>query len=252
MTQFSLGILTGISYVSGLDYYKGIHERVLASVPTGHLMPPNPPMMLASVDCDEYAHYLTTRAFDQAAAHLLRGVDRLVAAGCNLLVIASNTGHICVPAVEAAHPQLKVLHIADCFAYRLKQQGISTVGLVGTKATMEEPYLHDRLARHGISTCVPVQEAEREEIFRIIREELSFNQFRPKSRQTIVNSIRALADQGAPACILGCTEIELLVQQAHVPELPLLPSAEIHIATVADVLLGKMAVDDVLPKIRFD
>ena len=63
-----LGILTGISYVSGLDYYRDIHERVLAATPVGHLIPPNPPLTMVSVDCDEYAHHLDNRAFDDVAA----------------------------------------------------------------------------------------------------------------------------------------------------------------------------------------
>lgn len=243
-----LGILTGISYVSGLDYYRGIHERVLAATPVGHLMPPNPPMTIVSVDCDEYAHNLTEKAFDRVDRHLLEGVDKLVATGCELLVIASNTGHICVPAVEAAHPQLDILHIADCSAHRLQQLGLARVGLVGTQPTMEESYLHDRLARHGITTVVPEEAAVRQELYRIIYEELSLNEFRPESRATIVETIRALADRGAEACILGCTEVELLVQQEHLPEVPLVPSAETHIQVAAEVLLGEARIEDVLPQ----
>jgi len=90
------------------------------------------------------------------ASFLLAGVDKLVAAGCDLLIIASNTGHICVPTVEAKHPDLDILHIADCSAYQLKELGMSRVGLVGTQPTMEESYLHDRLAQHGIETVIPV------------------------------------------------------------------------------------------------
>ena len=247
MKDLSLGILTGISYVSGVDYYKGIHERVLSNTPKGHLMPPNPTITLVSVDCDEYAYNLTQKKFDQVSAHLLAGVDKLVAAGCNWLVIASNTGHICVPTVEAKYPDLKILHIADCFAAKLKQQGLKYVGLVGTQPTMEERYLQDRLARHDIQTIVPGDKMVREELYRIIYEELSFDNFLEPSRNTMVKAIRALGTQGAEACILGCTEIELLVQQAHVPELPLLPSAEIHIQTTADILLDTMQLDEVLP-----
>ena len=247
MTNLSLGILTGISYVSGVDYYQGIHERVLAHTAKKYLMPPNPPLTMVSVDCDEYVHYLTEHAFDKVSAYLLNGVDKLVAAGCDLLVIASNTGHICVPAVEQAHPDLRILHIADCFAYQLKQSGFTHVGLVGTQPTMEESYLHDRLAQHGITTMVPKEKTVREEIYRIIYEELSFNDFQPQSRQTMVNAIRALETDGAQACILGCTEIELLVQQAHVPEFRLFPSAETHIQTTADILLGKMSIEEVVP-----
>lgn len=241
------GILTGISYVSGLDYYRGIHERVLANTPVGHLMPPNPPLTMVSVDCDEYVRRLTNKEFDGVAAYLLEGVDKLVATGCDLLIIASNTGHICVPAVEIAHPHLSILHIADCTAHRLKQLGASRVGLVGTQPTMEEPYLHDRLARHGLSTLVPNDASVRAEIYRIIYEELSLNEFVSSSRATLIAEIRELGERGAEACILGCTELELLVQQQHVPELALVPSAEVHIQYAADVLLGSLRLEDLLP-----
>lgn len=241
------GILTGISYVSGVDYYRGIHDRVLAATPVAHLMPPNPPLTMVSVDCDEYAFHLANRAFDQVASFLLAGVDKLVAAGCDLLIIASNTGHICVPMVEAEHPDLDILHIADCSAYHLKELGMSRVGLIGTQPTMEEPYLHDRLAQHGIETVIPAERSVREEIYRIIYQELSLNKFRPESRATIVDAIGVLGARGVEACILGCTEIELLVQQEHVPELPLLMSAEMHIQFASDILLGNLSVEDVLP-----
>lgn len=247
MANRRLGILTGISYVSGLDYYRGIHERVLANTPVRHLMPPNPPMTLVSVDCDEYAYDLTRREFGRVAEYLLEGVDKLVATGCDLLVIASNTAHICVSAVEAAHPGLDIVHIADCSAHRLKDLGATTVGLVGTQPAMEESYLQDRLARHGITTMTPADPDVRAEIYRIIYEELSLNEFLPESRARVVAEIRALAERGAEACILGCTEIELLIQQEHVPELPLIPSAETHIRVIADVLLGVSELADVLP-----
>lgn len=247
MTRPALGILTGISYVSGLDYYRGINERFCADIPEGHLMAPNPPIVMASVDCDEYVHYLTEKAFDKVAEHLLVGVRKLAAARCNLLVIASNTGHIAVPAIEQEFPELRILHIADCFAYRLRQQGMSNVGLIGTKPTMEEDYLKSRLSLHGITTLVPNDEEIREEIYEIICQELSFNVFRDESRANMVESILGLKARGAEACVLGCTEIELLVEQQHVPGLALFPSAEIHIETAADVLLQRVALEDVLP-----
>ncbi len=247
MKSPTLGILTGISYVSGLDYFKGINERVLAGTPKCHLMSPNPPIIMVSVDCDEYVHFLTLKSFAKVMEHLLRGVRKLVAAGCDLLVIASNTGHICVPAVEREFPKLKILHIADCCAFQLKQQGFSKVGLIGTKPTMEEDYLKSRLLLHGITTLVPEEKQTQEQIYEIICQELSYNVFRDESRTILVKTIRGLEARGTEACILGCTEIELLVQQEHVPGYPLLPSAQIHIQTAANVLLGKVEMDDVLP-----
>ncbi len=247
MTTPTLGILTGISYVSGLDYFKGINERVLAETGKRHLMSPNPHIVMVSVDCDEYAHYLTQKEFAKVAEHLLGGVRALVAAGCDLLVIASNTGHIAVPAIEREFPNLDVLHMADCCAVELKKRGLVRVGLIGTKPTMEENYLKSRLLLHGITTVVPEDGRIQDEIYEIICQELSYNVFRDTSRNTIVTAIRALEARGAEACILGCTEIELLVAQEHVPGFLLLPSAEIHIQTAADVLLGKVGLETVSP-----
>lgn len=243
----TIGILTGISYVSGIDYFKEINEKVLADSPQGYIMSPNPPIVMVSIDCDEYVHYLSSKSFKKVDEHLLKGVRKLVAADCEILVIASNTGHICVPAVQKEFPNLNILHIADCCASKLKKQRFSRVGLIGTKPTMEENYLKDRLSLHGITTFVPEAEQTQEEIYEIICQELSYNVFTDESRAKMVKEIRRLEARGAEACILGCTEIELLVQQEHVPTFPLLPSAAIHIETVANVLLQKLKLEDVLP-----
>ncbi len=246
-----LGILTGISYVSGLDYYRGINEKVIADTPRRHVMSPNPPLVMASVDCDEYVHHLT-HASARVADHLLIGVRSLVAAGCDTLVIASNTGHIAVPAIVNEFPDLGILHIADCCAAELRGRGFSRVGLIGTKPTMADDYLKSRLLLHGITTLVPEDERTQDEIYDIICQELSYNVFRDESRAKMVEVIRDLEARGAEACILGCTEIELLVREEHVPGFPLLPSAEIHIQAAANVLLGKLELDDVLPAVEED
>ena len=148
---------------------------------------------------------------------------------------------------ESEFPELEILHIADCCAFQATKQGFSKVGLIGTKPTMEEDYLKSRLARHGITTLVPQEEGTREEIYEIIYQELSYNVFRDESRTKMVKAIHRLEARGAEACILGCTEIELLVGQEHIPSLPLLPSAEIHIQTAANVLLERVKLEDVLP-----
>ena len=199
MTSTTLGILTGVSYVSGLDYFKGINEKVLANTPTRYLMSPNPSIVMVSVDCDEYVHNLTMKNFEKVDDHLMCGVRKLVAAGCDLLVIASNTAHICVPAVAREFPSLNILHIADCCAAQLKRQGFSTVGLIGTKPTMEEDYLKSRLLLHGITTLVPEDERTQDEIYEIICQELSYNNFRDASRNKMVEAIRQLEARGAEA-----------------------------------------------------
>ena len=67
------GLLTGISYVSGIDYYKGINERVRSRMPTGHLFSPNPSLVMVSVDCDEYAYRLINKDWSGVSNYLLAG-----------------------------------------------------------------------------------------------------------------------------------------------------------------------------------
>ena len=134
----SLGILTGISYISGIDYFAGINKAVVDRAPPGKVMSPNPSIIMVSLDCDQYVHLLMTRAYDEVDEYLLGGVDKLVAAGWDTLVIASNTGHICVPAVHDKYPDLNILHIADCCANELLDHGHRKIALLGTQPTMGE------------------------------------------------------------------------------------------------------------------
>lgn len=95
----------------------------------------------------------------------LSGVDKLVKAGIDFLVIASNTGHIGVPAICRGYPDLPVLHIADCTAKAITTRGIKCVGLLGTEPTMRERFLIDRLEQHGLHVLVPDSEQDMSRIF---------------------------------------------------------------------------------------
>ena len=83
---------------------------------------------MVSVDCDVYAKMLVAREWEGVSQHLLKGIDRLVLAGCNMICIASNTGHIVYPAITSKYPDVSVLHIADATAAAIK---VSTEQLVG-------------------------------------------------------------------------------------------------------------------------
>ena len=247
MSSGVVGILSGISYISGIDYYKGINDKVTQLVPKKHLMPPNPLMVLVSVDCDEYARRLVAKDWEGVSKYLASSVERLVAAGADFLVIASNTGHICCPTLARLYPSLPVLHIADCTARAIKAQGFSTVGLLGTEPTMRESYLKDRLAAHGLAVLVPERDEDLKQIFQHIVHELGFNVFKDETRAFFAAQVRALAARGAQGVILGCTEIELLIQQEHVSEVPLYQSAALHIEAVAQVLAGQAGPRDFAP-----
>ena len=171
-----LGILSGISWVSGRDYYESINTACMNASVVCKVIRPNPLIVMVSVDCDEYAALLDARDFDTVQMYLADGVRRLVGAGANLLCIASNTGHICIPEVARRYPSLSIVHIADCTARAIVADNVACgaeaavdgpilVGLLGTEPTMRESYLKDRLRLHSIETIVPEADEDLAKIF---------------------------------------------------------------------------------------
>eukprot|EP00746_Dinoflagellata_sp_MGD_P153088 gnl/MRDRNA2_/MRDRNA2_84066_c0_seq1.p1 gnl/MRDRNA2_/MRDRNA2_84066_c0~~gnl/MRDRNA2_/MRDRNA2_84066_c0_seq1.p1 ORF type:complete len:164 (-),score=25.45 gnl/MRDRNA2_/MRDRNA2_84066_c0_seq1:234-725(-) len=150
----TVGVLTGVSYVSGVDYYRGINEQASKLMKQGKRMVPNPPMVMVSVDCDEYVDFLERGDDNGVKDYLLKGVARLHGAGADFLVIASNTAHICVDKVRSVIPDLPVLHIADTTGCAIKARKFKTVGLLGTEPTMRDgSWLKSQLAQHDRSHC---------------------------------------------------------------------------------------------------
>lgn len=247
----TIGMLTGLSYVSGIDYYRGINEQVAKLMPKGAVMPKNSEMVIVSLDCDGYVQLLQAHDDRGVCEYLFRGVKKLDAAGVDFLVIASNTAHICYDLVRERLPDLAILHIADCTAAAARGKG--RVGLLGTEPTMRDgSWLKARLALHGIEVVAPPAAVDRQRCYDIICQELSFDVFTEDSRAFFVALVRQLHKEGGAegGVILGCTEIELLVRQEDVPDVPLYRSAELHISAAARVQAGAAALADYLPKQR--
>lgn len=244
----TVGILTGLSYVSGIDYYRGINEKSQKLLKKGSIMERNAEIVMVSLDCARYVELLTAQDDEGVQEYLFRGVKKLHGAGVDFLVIASNTAHICHDLVRQRLPDLPVLHIADCTAAAAKGKG--PVGLLGTEPTMRDgSWLKSRLALHGVEVVVPPSEADRRRCYDIICQELSSNIFTDQSRSFFVELVRSLhRDHGAVGgVILGCTEIELLLQQSDVPEVMLYRSADLHIDAAARLQANAISLDELLP-----
>mmetsp|Transcript_64842 Transcript_64842/g.186319 ORF Transcript_64842/g.186319 Transcript_64842/m.186319 type:complete len:267 (-) Transcript_64842:185-985(-) len=247
-----VGLLTGLSYVSGVDYYKGINEQASALLPKGKHMKPNPPMVLVSLDCDQYVAYLEARDDAGVAEYLFAGVETLHAANVDFVVICSNTAHCVVPMVRQRLPSLPLLHIADCSASACKERGITTVGLLGTEPTMRDgSWLKSRLGEHGLTVIVPTEQASQRRCYDIICQELSFDIYKDESRDFLLVLVAEMQALGCQGVILGCTELELLLTREHEGRaaLPLFRSAAVHITAAARVLAGAAALDDFSPSI---
>jgi aspartate racemase len=134
--------------------------------------------------------------------------------------------------IEKASP-LALLHIADPVGSRAQQFGVTTVGLLGTRFTMEAAFYRDRLERrYGLTLLVP-EEPERLQAHRIIYEELCTGQVIEPSRQFYRQVVGQLVARGAQAIILGCTEISLLLCDSDSP-VPLLDTTTLHAVAAVD------------------
>lgn len=248
----TIGIITGVSHISGADYYIQLNDKVQSQLPwkyAGY----SSKIILYSVNLEEYVEYLSFGRYDKVDALMLDAANRVIAGGADFLVIASNTCHMTVPFIQRIHPYFPILHIADCCAMKLKEENIKTIGLVGTAHTMKEDYIVKRLELHGLRVVVPRLNSVHQEMERIIEKELSFNKFEEKSRNFFVATIKndLVKNQGAQGCILGCTEIELLVKQKHIPNIPLFNSAQLHINAAVEVQLCRKNVSDYAPNTKF-
>jgi aspartate racemase len=157
-------------------------------------------------------------------------------AGADFLVLCTNTMHLVAPAIEAA-VQIPLLHIADATAHRIRAAGLTRVGLLGTRFTMEEAFYRERLQeRHGLVVTVPGAE-DRELVHRVIYEELVLGRIHLESRREYQRIVRDLVAEGAEGVILGCTEIGLLLRPEDT-ETPLFDTALVHAEAAADFALG--------------
>ena len=152
-------------------------------------------------------------------------------------MICTNTMHKVAPAIEAVG--LPLIHIADATATVIQAQGLKRIGLLGTRFTMEQKFYAGRLERYGLQVLTP-DEAGREQVHRIIYEELCLGQIREESRQIYRDIMADLVAQGAEGIILGCTEIGLLVQPGDA-SVPLFDTTALHAQAAVEWALQPLA-----------
>ena len=227
-----IGLIGGMSWESTVPYYRQINERVKQRLGGLH----SARIILYSVDFHEIERLQHAGDWDAAGELLADAARSLEAAGADFLVLCTNTMHKVAPAIEAA-VRLPLLHIADPTGEAIKRAGLSSVGLLGTRFTMEQGFYRDRLQqRHALKVLIPGEEA-RNVVHRIIYEELCLGQIKPESRDAYRRIIAALVEQGAQAVVLGCTEISLLIGQADAG-VPLFDTTALHAHQAAEWALS--------------
>ncbi len=226
--MLTIGLLGGMSWESTVPYYRTVNEVVKARLGGLH----SAKVALVSVDFAEVERLQHAGEWI-AAGELLAGSARsLEAAGADFVVLCTNTMHKVADAIEAA-VGIPLLHIADPTADAIRAAGLRTVGLLGTRFTMEQDFYVGRLeGRYGLAVLTPPAD-DRALVHRVIYEELVLGRILEPSRAAYRRVIEDLVARGAEGIILGCTEISLLVGPADA-RVPLFDTTALHAVAAAE------------------
>lgn len=217
----TIGLIGGMSWESSAEYYRIINEEIKKKLGGLH----SAKCLLYSVDFKEIEHYQSIGAWDKAGEALGQVARSLEKAGADFIVICTNTMHKVLGYIQEMI-NIPILHIADATAEQIIRQDIRSVGLLGTKYTMEQDFYKSCIASHDINVIVP-DDDERELINNIIYQELCLGEIKQSSKNIYKKIINNLVDRGAEGIILGCTEIGLLVK-AEDSKVPLFDTTLIH------------------------
>ena len=228
----TIGLLGGMSWESTTTYYQEINRRVREVKGGFH----SSECIIFSIDFAELEQLQRAGAWDKAGVLLNDASNKLKLAGAEAIIICANTMHLVSDGIERS-TQLPLIHIVDPTAEFILKSGYRSVGLLGTRFTMEMDFYKARLAeKHGLKVIVPDAKG-RDVVHSIIYTELCNGIIKDESRDQYRQVIAELAKQGAECLIMGCTEIGLLVNESS-SEIPLFDTAKLHAKAAADWSMG--------------
>lgn len=218
----TIGVIGGLSPQSTITYYREICEGVRRA--RGGLS--GPPLLVASVDQQEILELREAGRWERVGEILSEAAQALERGGAECVLIACNSVHKVAETVEKSI-SVPFLHIVDATAAGILAKGVGRIGLLGTRYSMEMGFYQERLRRFGIEAIVP-EKPVRDEIHRIIFEELCIGLIRPESKKFFLEAAWELSDAGAGGLVLGCTEIDLIIGPEDFP-FPVFDSTALHI-----------------------
>ncbi len=224
----TIGLIGGMSWESTVTYYQVINETVKNTLGGFH----SSKIMMYSVDFAELEKNMSEGNWDGNAKILAEASKRLEKAGADFIVIATNTMHKLVPQIEKKI-NIPILHIADATANAIKKDGHKKVALLGTKFTMTQDFIKQKLIDAGLEVIIPDEE-DINTVNEIIFNELCLGNVLDSSREKYKLIIKKMKEQGAEGVILGCTEIGMLIKKSD-SVLPVYDTTLIHAAEAAKI-----------------
>jgi aspartate racemase len=228
----TVGLIGGMSWESTAEYYRLLNEFTRDRLGGLH----SARCVLYSVDFAEIEQLQVQGRWDHAGEILAAAARALEKAGADMLLICTNTMHKVADQVQAA-VAIPLLHLADATADAVRAAGMRKVGLLGTAFTMEQDFYRGRLEASGLEVCVPDAE-DRALVHQVIYRELCLGIVKDDSRRHYQRVIGNLVEAGAEGVILGCTEIELLLEAKDSP-VPVFPTTRLHVQAAVHAALDR-------------
>ena len=230
----TIGIIGGMSYESSIHYYERINNQV--NKLAGGLTCAK--MIIYNVNFEEIRILMLNNEWDKIGIELGKIAKTLENAGADYIAIATNTMHKLADYIQK-QINIPLIHIADCVADKCKEKKVLNVGLLGTKYTMVEDFLVNRLKKNNLTVSTPKEEEQINEIDRIIFDELCKGEIKESSKKYFVDVINKMVkENGIEGIILGCTEIEMLVKQSDL-NIPIFDTTQSHIDSIVDYSLER-------------
>lgn len=223
-----VGLVGGISWVSTMDYYKLINEGINQKL--GGLQFAE--CLIYSLNFGEVQEKTWKNAYEL----LWNACLSLKNSGVEAIVLCANTAHLYADQLEK-EIGLPLIHIGTETAKAITEQKISTIGLLGTKFTMEMDFYKDHLKSFGLKVLIPEKEADRDYMQQILKQELGKGIINPESKQNYIKIAEELIARGAEGIIFGCTEIPLLLEQSDF-SVPVFDTTKIHSDAIVRFMLN--------------
>lgn len=201
----TIGLIGGVSWESSAEYYRLMNQETRTRLGPEH----SAEIIMYSMEFQPVARLEHEGRWNDLTELLVDKATRLEHAGADFVLVASNTLHKVADEVQR-RISVPLLHIADATAEEIKEAGVSTVGLLGTRFVMEEDFYKEKLSARGIKVLIP-DRASRDCVHAVIYNELCLGQFLQASRGRILKIITELEEAGAEAIVLANTELPLLI-----------------------------------------
>ena len=226
-----LGLIGGMSWLSTRTYYEHINNLVQAKLGKRA----SAPLLIESLDFTDLQRLQTAEEWQNAGTVLADSAKRLEQAGATALLIGANSMHKVYDTVAAA-VSVPVLHIAECVGARMAADGVKKAALIGSRNVMVESFYRRKLIERDIELLPPEMKFV-DALDRVIYDELMVGKATRQAERELKTIVVELQRAGAQAIVLGCTELEMVVD-VDASVLPIYDCTRIHAEAAVEWILG--------------